>query len=72
LADIQKLSIAQALSVFKEQDSQVQVETVASPAAGSEGSSVEREACPRLADHGENTNVAQIRAQLDNARWDLT
>jgi multidrug resistance efflux pump len=71
LADLQKLAIAQALSVFKEQDAQVQVETVTAQLQSAKAAQLNAKLAADSQISGENTNVAQIKAQLDNAQWEL-
>ena len=71
LADVQKLTIAQAMSVFKEEDSQVQVETVNAQLQAAKAAQLNAKLALDSQINGENTTVAQIRAQLDNAKWEL-
>jgi multidrug resistance efflux pump len=71
LADIQKLTGQQALSVFREQDTQVQYETVDYQLQSAKAAQVTSKLALDSEIGGVNTTVAQIQAQLDNARWDL-
>jgi multidrug resistance efflux pump len=71
LADIQKLTMAQALAVFKEQDSMVQLETVTSQLQAAKAAQLNAKLALDSQISGENTNVAQTQAQLDNAKWEL-
>jgi multidrug resistance efflux pump len=71
LADMQKLTTEQALSVFREQDTQVQYETVH---AQLDAAKAARESARLAMDSkigGVNTTVAQIEAQLEHAKWEL-
>lgn len=71
LSDMQKLTGEQATSAFREQDTQVQYETVY---AQLEATKAAREGAKLAMESeigGVNTTVAQIEAQLSNAKWEL-
>jgi multidrug resistance efflux pump len=71
LADIQKLTEEQALSVFREQDTQVQYETVNYQLQAAKAAQLNAWLAMESQIGGVNTAVAQIRAQLDDAKWQL-
>jgi multidrug resistance efflux pump len=72
LADIQTLAADDANTQFQAQDKQVQYETVSAQL----GSAKAAQQSARLALDSEiggvNTTVAQLQAQLDNAKWELS
>jgi multidrug resistance efflux pump len=72
LADIQTLAADEANTQFQAQDKQVQYETVSAQL----GSAKAAQQSARLALDSEiggvNTTVAQLQAQLDNAKWELS
>jgi multidrug resistance efflux pump len=71
LADIQKLTGEQALSVFRMQDTQVQYETVNFQLQSAKAAQVTAELALDSEIGGVNTTVAQIEAQLEHAKWEL-
>jgi multidrug resistance efflux pump len=71
LADIQKLTGEQALSVFRMQDTQNQFETVNFQLQAAKAAQVTARLALDSEIGGVNTTVAQIAAQLENARWEL-
>jgi multidrug resistance efflux pump len=71
LADMQTLTNQQALSVFREQDTQVQYETVFAQLHAAKAAQENARLAMNSEIGGVNTSVAQITAQLDNARWEL-
>ena len=71
LADIQKLTGEQALSVFREQDTQVQYETVYAQLQAAKAAQENARLAMESEIDGVNTTVAQIEAQLDHAKWEL-
>jgi multidrug resistance efflux pump len=71
LADIQKLTASEASSVFKEQDNQVQAETVNYQLQAAKAAQLSAKLAMDSEIGGVNTTVAQIQAQLEDARWQL-
>ncbi len=71
LADIQKLTGEEAQSVFRMQDTQVQFETVQYQLQAAKAAQVTAKLAMNSEIGGVNTAVAQIEAQLDNAKWEL-
>jgi multidrug resistance efflux pump len=71
LADISTLSRQQALSEFREQDTQVQAETVRYQLEAAKAAQANAKLALDAEIGGENPTVAQITAQLDNAKWEL-
>jgi len=71
LADIQKLTGEQAQSLFREQDTQVQFETVHYQLQAARAAQLNAKLAMDSQIGGVNTAVAQIQAQLDDARWQL-
>src|SRR5712671_3110509 len=71
LADIQKLTGEQAQSVFREQDTQVQFETVSAQLLAAKAAQQNAKFAMESEIGGVNTTVAQVQAQLDNAKWEL-
>jgi multidrug resistance efflux pump len=72
LADIQTLSTEGANTEFKEQDTQVQQETVAAQLSAAKATQQSAKLAMDSEIGGINTSVAQIQAQLDNASWELS
>jgi multidrug resistance efflux pump len=72
LADIQKLSEEGANTEFKEQDTQVQYETVSAQLSAAKATQQSAKLVMDSEIGGVNTSVAQIQAQLDNASWELS
>ena len=71
LADIQKLTGELAQSVFRMQDTQVQFETVRYQLQGAKAAQITAKLAMDSEIGGINTTVAQIGAQLENAKWEL-
>ena len=71
LADIQKLSEEGANTEFKEQDTQVQFETVTAQFNAAKATQQSAKLALDSEIGGVNTTVAQIQAQLENAEWEL-
>jgi multidrug resistance efflux pump len=71
LADIQKLSAEGANTEFKEQDTQVQYETVTAQLSAAKATQQSAKLAMDSEIGGINTAVAQIQAQLENADWEL-
>jgi multidrug resistance efflux pump len=71
LADIQKLMSADAATLFKEQDNQVQVETVTYQLQAAKAAQLSAKLAMDSEIGGVNTAVAQIQAQLEDAKWQL-
>lgn len=71
LADIQRLTGEGANTLFREQDTQVQYETVNAQLQAAKAAQVSAKLAMDSQIGGVNTTVAQIQAQLDNARWEL-
>jgi multidrug resistance efflux pump len=71
LADIDKLTGEQALSVFRAQDTQVQQETVSAQLQAAKAAQLNAKLAMDSQIGGVNTTVAQIQAQLGDAKWDL-
>jgi multidrug resistance efflux pump len=71
LADIQKLTGEGAQTLFREQDTQVQVETVSAQLMVAKAAQQSAKLAMDAEIGGVNTTVAQIQAQLDNAKWEL-
>jgi multidrug resistance efflux pump len=72
LADIRTLSTEGANTEFKEQDTQVQFETVTAQLAVAKAAQQSAKLALDSEIGGVNTSVAQIQAQLDNADWELS
>src|SRR3977135_154473 len=72
LADIQTLSTEGANTEFKEQDTQVQYETVAAQLNAAKATQQRTKLAMDSEIGGVNTSVAQIQAQLENASWELS
>jgi multidrug resistance efflux pump len=71
LADIHKLTSEAALSLFREQDTQVQFETVSAQLLAAKAAQQSAKLAMESEIGGVNTTVAQIQAQLENAKWEL-
>jgi len=71
LADIGKLTGEQALSVFREQDTQVQYETVSAQLQAAKAAQENARLAMESEIGGVNTTVAQTEAQLAHAKWEL-
>lgn len=71
LADIRTLTRQQALSEFREQDTQVQYETVQYQLQAAKAARDSARLAMKSEIGGVNTTVAQIQAQLENAKWEL-
>jgi multidrug resistance efflux pump len=71
MSDIEKLTGEQAQSVFKMQDTQIQYETVNYQLQAAKAAQVTAKLAMDSEIGGVNTAVAQIEAQLENARWEL-
>jgi multidrug resistance efflux pump len=65
------LTNQEALSVFREQDTQVQYETVSAQLNAAKAAQEGARLAMESEIGGVNTNVAQITAQLDHAKWEL-
>jgi multidrug resistance efflux pump len=72
LADIQKLSAEGANTEFKEQDTQVQFETVTAQLGAAKATQQSAKLAMDSEIGGVNTTVAQLQAQLENAEWELS
>jgi multidrug resistance efflux pump len=72
LADIQTLSTEGANTEFKEQDTQVQYETVLAQLNAAKATQQSAKLAMDSEIGGVNTTVAQIQAQLENASWELS
>jgi len=72
LRDIQKLYAEGANTEFKEEDNQVQYETVTAQLNAARATQESAKLTLDSEIGGVNTSVAQIQAQLDNATWELT
>jgi multidrug resistance efflux pump len=71
LKDMQTLEQRQAMSEFREQDTQVQFETVNAQLQSAKAAQTNAKIALDAEIGGVNPAVAQIKAQLDNARWEL-
>src|ERR1700738_2886813 len=72
LADIQSLSTEGANTEFKEQDTQVQYETVGAQLNAAKAAQQSAKLAMDSQIGGVNTTVAQTEAQLENASWELS
>ena len=72
LADIQTLSTEGANTAFREQDTQVQFETVTAQLNAAKATQQSAKLAMDSEIGGVNTSVAQIEAQLENANWELS
>ena len=71
LADVRKLASTGAQAEFKLQDAQVQYDTVQHQLLAAEAAVQNAQFAMESEIGGENTSVAQLQAQLENARWEL-
>ena len=71
LKDIDKLTGRQALSLFREQDTRAQFNTASAQLQAAKAAQVNAKLALDAEIGGENPTVAQIAAQLDNAKWEL-
>jgi multidrug resistance efflux pump len=71
LADMRKLTTEQAMSLFREQDTQVQYETTYAQLQAAKAAQELARLAMESEIGGVNTTVAQIEAQLLNAKWEL-
>jgi multidrug resistance efflux pump len=71
LADIDRLTGEQALSVFRAQDTQVQQETVSAQLEAAKAAQLAAKLAMDSEIGGVNTTVAKIQAQLADAKWEL-
>jgi multidrug resistance efflux pump len=71
LADIQKLEQQGANTVFREEDTQVQFETVSYQLQAAKAAQQNAKLAMDSEIGGVNTTVAQIQAQLNDAKWQL-
>jgi multidrug resistance efflux pump len=71
MSDIEKLTGEEAQTVFKMQDTQVQYETVNYQLQAAKAAQITARLAMNSEIGGVNTAVAQIEAQLENARWEL-
>lgn len=71
LADIRKLTKSQALSEFRQQDTQAQFDTAQYQLQAAKAARETAKYAMESEIGGVNTTVAQIQAQLDHARWEL-
>jgi len=71
LSDIKKLSSEQALSLFREQDTQVQQETTQAQLHAAKAGQDNAKLAMESEIGGVNTTVAKIEAQLSDAVWEL-
>ena len=71
LDDLQKLTRAQATSEFREQDAQIQAETVSAQLLAAKAAQQSAKLAMESEIGGVNTTVAQVQSQLDNAKWEL-
>ena len=72
LKDIQTLYESGANTEFREQDTQVQFETVAAQLDVAKAAQQSAKLALDSEIGGVNTTVAQVRAQLENAEWELS
>ena len=72
LDDIQKLYASGSNTEFKEQDTQVQYETVSAQLNAAKATQQSARLALNSEIGGINTSVAQIQAQLDHAIWELS
>lgn len=71
LADYRKLVGEEAQTEFRLQDTQVQYETVEFQLQAAKAAQLNAQLAMQSEIGGVNTTVAQIQAQLDNAKWEL-
>jgi multidrug resistance efflux pump len=72
LEDIQKLYASGSNTEFKQQDTQIQFETVTAQFNVAKATQESARLALDSEIDGTNTSVAQIRAQLENAEWELS
>jgi multidrug resistance efflux pump len=72
LADIQTLAADDANTQFQAQDKQVQYETVSAQLDVAKAAQQSAKLAMDSEIGGVNTSVAQLQAQLDNAKWELS
>ncbi len=72
LRDIQKLTVAGATTEFREQDQQSQIKTTTFQLSAAKAAQLSAQLAMDSVIGGENTTVAQTRAQLENAEWELS
>jgi multidrug resistance efflux pump len=72
LADIQTLAADEASTQFQAQDKQVQYETVSAQLGAAKAAQQSAKLALDSEIGGVNTTVAQLQAQLDNAKWELS
>jgi multidrug resistance efflux pump len=72
LDDIQKLYAGGSSTEFKEQDTQVQFETVTAQLNAAKATQQSARLALDSEINGVNTSVAQIQSQLENAEWELS
>lgn len=72
LKDIQTLYESGANTEFREQDTQVQFETVSAQLGAARAAQQSAKLALDSEIGGVNTTVAQVRAQLENAEWELS
>jgi multidrug resistance efflux pump len=71
LDNLQKLTRSQATSEFREQDARIQAETVSAQLLAANAAQQSAKLAMESEIGGVNSAVAQIQAQLDNAKWEL-
>ena len=71
LADVGKLTDQEAMTVFKQQDTQVQFETTRAQLQAAKAAQDNAKLAMESEIGGVNTTVAKIEAQLGDARWEL-
>lgn len=71
LADMTKLTTEQAMSLFRQQDTQVQYETTEAQLQAARAAQENAKLAMESEIGGVNTSVAKIEAQLGDAKWDL-
>lgn len=72
LADIQTLAADDANTQFQAEDKQVQYETVSAQLGAAKAAQQSAKLALDSEIGGVNTTVAQLQAQLDNAKWELS
>src|SRR5689334_23431779 len=72
LTDIQALASEEANTQFQAQDKQVQYETVSAQLVAAKAAQQSAKLALDSEIGGVNTTVAQLQAQLDNAKWELS
>ena len=71
LADTQRLTRTGATAEFREEDTRVQAELLTAQLQAARARQRSASLALELEIEGENTSVAQLEAQLDNAEWEL-